>query len=48
VTESLIGQPTLRKQMKHGVLAALDQRISISFQIPTMSKEATAATSSTT
>ncbi|MFE2323746.1 AAA family ATPase [Streptomyces sp. NPDC059385] len=38
----LIGQPTLRKQMKHGVLAALDQRISISYQIPTMTKEETA------
>jgi type II secretory pathway predicted ATPase ExeA len=39
VTESLIGQPTLWKRMKHGVLAAMDQRISIGFQIPTMSKE---------
>ncbi|MFI5888285.1 hypothetical protein [Streptomyces sp. NPDC051554] len=34
----LIGQPTLRKRMKHGVLAALDQRISISYQMPTMNK----------
>ncbi|TJZ94366.1 hypothetical protein [Actinacidiphila oryziradicis] len=25
--------------MKHGVLAALDQRISISYQMPTMTKE---------
>jgi type II secretory pathway predicted ATPase ExeA len=39
----LIGQPTLRKRMKHGVLAALDQRISISFQMPTMTKEETAS-----
>ncbi|MEU8852777.1 hypothetical protein AB0C70_42695 [Streptomyces sp. NPDC048564] len=28
--------------MKHGVLAALDQRISISYQMPTMTKEETA------
>ncbi|MEK0099735.1 hypothetical protein WDA79_14805 [Streptomyces sp. A475] len=35
----LIGQLTLRKRMKHGVLAALDQRISISYQMPTMTKE---------
>jgi type II secretory pathway predicted ATPase ExeA len=27
----LIGQPTLRKRMKHGVLAALEQRIAISY-----------------
>jgi type II secretory pathway predicted ATPase ExeA len=39
----LIGQPTLRKRMKHGVLAALDQRISISYQMPTMTKEETAS-----
>ncbi|MCX5130001.1 ExeA family protein [Streptomyces sp. NBC_00347] len=39
----LIGQPTLRKRMKHGVLAALDQRISISYQMPTMSKDETAS-----
>jgi type II secretory pathway predicted ATPase ExeA len=38
----LIGQPTLRKRMKHGVLAALDQRIAISYQMPTMAKEETA------
>ena len=29
----LIGQPTLCKRMKHGVLAALDQRIAISYNI---------------
>ncbi|HEY9372949.1 hypothetical protein [Streptomyces sp.] len=29
--------------MKHGVLAALDQRISISYQMPTMTKEETAS-----
>ncbi|MET8747865.1 hypothetical protein [Streptomyces sp. NPDC004728] len=39
----LIGQPTLRKRMKHGVLAALDQRISVSYQMPTMTKEETAS-----
>ncbi|MCX5409862.1 hypothetical protein OHA37_39210 [Streptomyces sp. NBC_00335] len=37
----LVGQPTLRKRMKHGVLAALDQRIWISYQMPTMSREET-------
>ncbi|MGW7673275.1 AAA family ATPase [Streptomyces sp. NPDC054775] len=44
----LIGQPTLRKRMKHGVLAALDQRISISYQMPTMKRRRPPATSSTT
>ncbi|MEY9877887.1 type II secretory pathway predicted ATPase ExeA [Streptacidiphilus sp. MAP12-33] len=39
----LIGQPTLRKRMKHGVLAALDQRIAISYQMPTMSREETSS-----
>lgn len=29
--------------MKHGVLAALDQRISISYQMPTMNKDETAS-----
>ncbi|MFG3042246.1 hypothetical protein ACGFYZ_35655 [Streptomyces sp. NPDC048330] len=29
--------------MKHGVLAALDQRISISYQMPTMTKEETSS-----
>ncbi|MFD5763328.1 ExeA family protein [Streptomyces sp. NPDC127044] len=47
-TVVLIGQPTLHKRMKHGVLAALDQRIAISYQMPTMSREETPATSSTT
>ena len=37
----LIGQPTQRKRTKHGVLAALDQRISISYQMPTMTKDET-------
>lgn len=39
----LVGQPTLRKRMKHGVLAALDQRISISYQMSTMNKDETAS-----
>ena len=39
----LIGQPTIRRRMKHGVLAALDQRIAISYQPPTMSREKTAS-----
>jgi type II secretory pathway predicted ATPase ExeA len=39
----LIGQPTLRKRTKHDVLAALDQRIAISYQMPTMSREETAS-----
>ncbi|MDX3234001.1 hypothetical protein [Streptomyces sp. ME19-01-6] len=39
----LIGQPTLRKRMKHGVLATLDQRIAISCQMPTMTKKETAS-----
>ncbi|MGW6413309.1 ExeA family protein [Streptomyces vinaceus] len=39
----LIGQPTLRKKMKLGVLAALEQRIAISYQMPTMNKDETAS-----
>lgn len=39
----LIGQPTLRKRMKHGVLAALDQGIAISYLMPTMSREETSS-----
>ncbi|MGW3985074.1 ExeA family protein [Streptomyces mirabilis] len=42
-TVVLIGQPTLHKRMKHGVLAALDQRIAISYQMPTMSREETSS-----
>lgn len=33
----LIGQPTLKRQMKLGVLAALDQRISLRYAMPPMS-----------
>ncbi|MEN8654105.1 AAA family ATPase [Streptomyces sp. 21So2-11] len=39
----LIGQPTLRKRMKHGVLAALDQRISINYEMPAMTGTETAS-----
>ncbi len=39
----LIGQPTLRKRMKHGVLAALDQRISINYEMPAMTSTETAS-----
>lgn len=42
-TVLLIGQRTLRKRMKHGVLAALGRRISISHQMPTMNQEETAS-----
>ncbi|MGP3967682.1 ExeA family protein [Streptomyces sp. 6N223] len=37
----LIGQPTLRKKMKLGVLAALDQRIGLRYQMPAMTKQET-------
>ena len=30
----LVGQPTLRRRMKLGVLAALDQRISLRYSMP--------------
>ncbi|WP_229882592.1 ExeA family protein, partial [Streptomyces alanosinicus] len=39
----LVGQPTLRKKMKHGVLAALEQRIAVSYQLPNMTKDETAS-----
>ncbi|MFE4874041.1 hypothetical protein [Streptomyces sp. NPDC056682] len=39
----LIGRPTLRKKMKRGVLAALDQRIAVSYQMPSMTREETAS-----
>ncbi|MEV8529030.1 hypothetical protein AB0451_33595 [Streptomyces sp. NPDC052000] len=39
----LIGRPTLRKKMKIGALAALDQRIAVSYQMPTMTREETAS-----
>ncbi|MFG3205304.1 ExeA family protein [Streptomyces sp. NPDC048192] len=39
----LIGQPTLRHKIKLGVLAALDQRIQIRYNLPPMSIEETAS-----
>lgn len=37
----LIGQPTLRRHMKLGVLAALDQRIALRYAMPPMTPEET-------
>ena len=37
----LVGQPTLRRQMKLGVLAALDQRIGLRYAMPAMTPEET-------
>jgi type II secretory pathway predicted ATPase ExeA len=46
----LVGQPTLRRRMKLGVLAALDQRIGLRYAMPPMTPErrpaATCATTS--
>ena len=39
----LIGQPTLRRMLRLGVLAALDQRIAIRYAMPAMPAEQTAA-----
>jgi type II secretory pathway predicted ATPase ExeA len=38
----LVGQPTLRRKIKLGVLAALDQRIGLRYAMPGMSAEETA------
>ena len=38
----LIGQPTLRRMLRLGVLAALDQRIAIRYAMPAMTAEQTA------
>jgi hypothetical protein len=38
----LIGQPTLRRKIKLGVLAALDQRIAVRYHMPGMTLEETA------
>ena len=38
----LIGQPTLRQRLRLGVLAALDQRISVRYALPGMSPTETA------
>ncbi len=37
----LVGQPTLRRRIKLGVLAALDQRIAVRYHMPGMSLEET-------
>ena len=39
----LIGQPTLRRMLRLGVLAALDQRIALRYAMPAMTPEQTAA-----
>ena len=39
----LIGQPTLRRMIKLGVLAALDQRIALRYAMPGMTAEETAS-----
>ncbi|MFG2583451.1 ExeA family protein [Streptomyces malaysiensis] len=39
----LIGQPTLRHKIKLGVLAALDQRIQVRYNMPSMTGEETAS-----
>ncbi|HEV8555463.1 MAG TPA: AAA family ATPase [Actinophytocola sp.] len=39
----LVGQPTLRRRMKLGVLAALDQRIGLRYAMPPMTPEETAS-----
>ena len=37
----LVGQPTLRRKIKLGVLAALDQRIALRYAMPPMTSEET-------
>ena len=37
----LIGQPTLRRMLRLGVLAALDQRIALRYAMPAMTPEQT-------
>jgi type II secretory pathway predicted ATPase ExeA len=39
----LVGQPTLRRRMKLGVLAALDQRIGLRYAMPPMAPEETSS-----
>jgi type II secretory pathway predicted ATPase ExeA len=39
----LVGQPTLRRMIKLGVLAALDQRIAVRYQMTGMTPEETTA-----
>jgi type II secretory pathway predicted ATPase ExeA len=37
----LVGQPTLRRRIKLGVLAALDQRIGLRYNMPPMTSQET-------
>ncbi|WP_109776784.1 AAA family ATPase [Quadrisphaera granulorum] len=39
----LVGQPTLRRMIKHGVLAALDQRVALKYAMPGMTAAETAS-----
>jgi type II secretory pathway predicted ATPase ExeA len=39
----LVGQPTLRRRMKLGALAALDQRIGLRYAMPAMTGEETSS-----
>src|SRR5437773_11070028 len=39
----LVGQPTLRRKIKLGVLAALDQRIALRYTLPSMTDQETAS-----
>ena len=39
----LVGQPTLRRRIKLGVLAALDQRIALRYAMPPMTPEETSS-----
>ncbi|MGH3938536.1 MAG: hypothetical protein ACRDTG_07845 [Pseudonocardiaceae bacterium] len=39
----LVGQPTLRRRMKLGALATLDQRIGLRYAMPPMTNEETAS-----
>src|SRR4029078_9580338 len=39
----LVGQPTLRRRIKLGILAALDQRIGLRYNMPPMTSEETAS-----
>ena len=39
----LVGQPTLRRKIKLGVLAALDQRIALRYTLPAMTAEETSS-----
>ena len=47
-TGLLLGQPTLRRRIKLGALAALDQRIALRYALPGMTAPETATTSPTT